>query len=159
VESNPATCLSKVNRLLCAENAQSMFVTLFFGVLDPASGEVTYCNAGHNVPLVLRRDGAIEQLENTWCIIAGVDAGATYTEQRVQLHTGDRLLLYTDGVTEAAGKDDEMFGEKRLNDFLRSSTSSVSNTLLTELIATVATFSGPKQTDDITTLLLEYRGS
>ena len=105
--NSPAQIVTQMNDSLSGEgNDQSMFVTLFLGVLDLSTGDLTYCNAGHNAPLPL------SCLPN---LPLGVLAGFTYQEQQAKIAVGDTLFLYTDGLTEAENSAHEQFGEERMN--------------------------------------------
>jgi phosphoserine phosphatase RsbU/P len=114
---SPAEGIARANRLICADAAGGMFVTLFYAQLDPLTGLLTYVNAGHD-PAILCSDEAerCAILERTGLIL-GVDEEAVYTQRTVQLRAGDCVLLYTDGVTDAAldASPDERFGQERLH--------------------------------------------
>jgi phosphoserine phosphatase RsbU/P len=112
--SSPPSVCDRVNRLLCAQMIAGRFVTLAYLRLDVARGVLTYANAGHNPPLLARTSGQVEALHPSGLVL-GVFPDAEYTGREVALHTGDRLLLYTDGVTEARNREDEEFGEERLS--------------------------------------------
>lgn len=109
----PVVCAS-VNRLLCAQMIVGRFVTMAYLRLDAARGVLTYANAGHNPPLLVRTSGHVEALHASGLVL-GVFPDADYTGREVALRKGDRLLLYTDGVTEARNRHDEEFGEERLS--------------------------------------------
>ena len=110
----PAQCIAQANRLVCADAANGMFVTLFYAQLDPLSGEVVYVNAGHNPPLLYSagQDKLVE-LRRTGMAL-GVDEACTFEGRAVQLNSGDFLLFYTDGVTEAPDMQGQEFGLERL---------------------------------------------
>jgi sigma-B regulation protein RsbU (phosphoserine phosphatase) len=114
---SPAEGIARANRLICADAAGGMFVTLFYAELDPLTGLLTYVNAGHD-PAILCADAQdrCTILERTGLVL-GVDADAMYTQRTVQLEPGDCVLLYTDGVTDAAldASPDECFGPERLH--------------------------------------------
>ncbi len=117
--ASPAEGITYANRLICAENAGGLFASLFYGQLQPGSGQFTYVNAGHNHPLLYRQDtGQVSLLKRTGMPL-GVDAQATYAQQTVQLGPGDVLLLYTDGITDALNSREEEFGQERLLQALR----------------------------------------
>ena len=111
---NLAALVTKLNRIICQTTPGNRFITFFIGVIDPATGEMTYCNAGHNPPVLVRADGLVEHLEGGGMIL-GIFAKATYESQTCCLNAGDVAVLFSDGVTEATqpGLDDE-FGEDRL---------------------------------------------
>ena len=111
---NLAALVTKLNRIICQTCPGNRFITFFIGVIDPATGEMTYCNAGHNPPVLVRADGAVEHLEGGGMIL-GIFAKATYESQTCCLNPGDVVVLFSDGVTEATQPGlDEEFGEDRL---------------------------------------------
>lgn len=108
-----STILTRVNRLLWESIEETAFVTAVYGVLDVAQRRLTYANAGHNPPLLLRGSGEMIWLREGGTIL-GTFPEATYREATIELRSGDRLIFYTDGITEAQAPDGEMFGEERL---------------------------------------------
>lgn len=149
------------NNELCDGNDAGMFVTAFLGILELSTGKFTYVNAGHNQPLLKRAGGKYEWLQTkAGFVLAGMQ-GMIYQEFETTFNPGDRLLLYTDGVTEALNKDEELFGDARLEEVLNSAESQ--NTTVTELLGKIKLaldeFAlGVEQADDITMLALEYKG-
>ena len=111
--SPPATVCASVNRLLCGQMIAGRFVTMVYLRLDAARGKLVYANAGHNPPLLARVDGHVETLGSSGTVL-GVFADAEYVSGETALRSGDRLLLYTDGITEARDKAGEEFGEEQL---------------------------------------------
>ena len=91
-----------------------MFVTLFYAVYDPTTGEMTYANGGHNAPLIAHVDGTSTVLPGTNGIALGVMPGMNYDERTISISTGDTVVFYTDGVTEAVNEEGEEFGMERL---------------------------------------------
>ncbi|AHF04626.1 serine/threonine phosphatase [Marichromatium purpuratum 984] len=156
----PAEVLERVNAELARDNPRCMFVTLFCAVLDHRSGELIHANAGHNPPLLLRAEGNLEPLPSQGQLVLGVMAGAHYRDARARLAPGDRLLLYTDGVTEAMDADATLYGEARLREALRALGTGSPRTLVEGLIEEVHAFAGDTpQADDITLMALAYRGA
>jgi phosphoserine phosphatase RsbU/P len=152
---SPGPCLSQVNRLLCADNTESMFVTLFYGVLDTRTGEVIYANGGHCAPYLLDADGSVSPVEITGDMALGVVDDLEYVEKRVTLGVGGSLFLYTDGVTEAFDDQGRDFGSARLIENLRSSGSLDPAALLRKITDGVKEFAGgATQSDDITCLAI-----
>jgi sigma-B regulation protein RsbU (phosphoserine phosphatase) len=146
------------NRLLSAENAACMFVTMFHGVLDLGTGLVRYCNAGHNPPYLLRADGSREILKATG-IPFGIDADLPYRIAETVLAPGDALFLFSDGITEAFSPAGEIFGEARLERVLDGARGRGAAELVAEVIGATDEFAaGAEQSDDITCLALAYRG-
>ena len=150
----PADIIARVNRELCQDNANMMFVTLFFAMLAPATGELAFCNAGHNAPY--RLNGAtIEPVEGAKGIILGVRPDAPYTTGRLTLPAGEGLYLFTDGVTEAADGEGTLFAEPRLEAVLRAAGGRTSAELVKAVTDAVRGFVGAAlASDDITMLAI-----
>jgi sigma-B regulation protein RsbU (phosphoserine phosphatase) len=154
---SPAACLQQVNRLLHAENSAEMFVSLFYGILDTRNGRFVFSNGGHNPPLVVAGGGAQFLDTKPGCVLGALDT-AVYVDATTALMPGDTLVLYTDGVTEAMNAGDELYGEERLQQLLRTRADSP-RTLIDGVIADVKQHSGEAiQSDDITLLAVTYRG-
>jgi sigma-B regulation protein RsbU (phosphoserine phosphatase) len=111
--SSPQALCASVNRLLCGQMIAGRFVTMAYLRLDGGRGTVAYANAGHNPPLLARSNGDIEPLPPSGTVL-GVFADAEYQGGELPLRSGDRLLLYTDGITELRDAEDQEFGEPRL---------------------------------------------
>jgi len=105
--------IARLNKAVCANCPDNRFITFFMAVADPATGELVYTNAGHNPPLLIRTSGGVEKLAGGGLIL-GILPQAVYQETSVRMEPGDILVLYSDGVTEAADPQDEEFGEERL---------------------------------------------
>jgi sigma-B regulation protein RsbU (phosphoserine phosphatase) len=149
----PEDLCSRLNTLLCRNIASDRFVTLFYAQLDGPSRQLRYVSAGHNPPFVVRRDGSHERLREGG-VVLGVFANQTFKSDATQLQSGDRLVLYTDGVTEASNSDDEEFGEERLLSVLQENASSPAAEIQKKILQSVANFShGPWQ-DDATLLVI-----
>ena len=152
---NPARVLSEVNDLMCDNNPQSMFVTVFFCVLDPVEGTVTFANAGHPSPIVVRRDGVISSLESAENVVLGLLPGAGYDLFSVSLEPGDAVFMYTDGVTEAVNGAGEEFGEEKLMEVLSSEPVTSAAGCSARVVESVREFAGGlAQSDDITCAVL-----
>ena len=151
----PAECIARVNEALCRENPVDMFVTAFYGELDEASGIVRFVNAGHCEPIVVRAGGTAALLKRAGNPPLGVMAGRTFVESGVTLAPGDMLFLYTDGVTEAANREGEMFRVPRLLETVRGLAGRSPQELMLSVIEGVESFSaGALQADDITCLVV-----
>ncbi len=147
----------QVNNQLCENNEEELFVTCFICVLDTESGELTYVNAGHNRPAVSRKGGAFQFLECPADVPFGIMEGMTYRLQKDRLEQGDRIYLYTDGVTEAFNEDEQMFSDKRLLEALNRKTGLEDDpeAFVSYLYQEVEDFTGNAlQSDDITMLYL-----
>ncbi len=155
----PEACLRRVNRVLHDERVKGMFVTLVYGVLDTRTGEVAYCNAGHNRPFHLRSGGDVSMLPPgrslALCLLAEFD----FPVHTLRLAPGDTLFLYTDGVTEAADPTHEQFEDERLHERLRSANGAAPDALIRHVLDAVNAFAGDApQADDITMLAVRYTG-
>lgn len=148
---SPALILEKVNSLLEMESRNGMFVTAFLAFLDLATGELTYANAGHNLPIWKRKKhNKCKRLEMDG-IALGVTSDAVYANKIIHLNPGDFLLLYTDGVTEAMSDNEKFFSEPRLFDLLEGSRVDTSNELLTSIEKAIEEFrNGEPPSDDLT---------
>ena len=145
------------NEELCENNDAGMFVTAWMGILDLKTGHVDFANAGHNPPLIRRRDGSFEYLKcPAGFVLAGMN-GIKYRKNELQLEPGDEIFLYTDGVTEATDAQKNAYGEDRLLRLLNEN-KSVDSKSLCELVKNdIDRFAGDApQFDDITMLSLKY---
>lgn len=156
---DPAECLAEVNRMLIPESDMTTFVTVFYGVLDTHTGVVNYCNGGHNLPYLIKDNQSVCQLENTEGLLLGKIEYIDYQTRKMQLEPGDKIVLYTDGVTEAMNEHEDFYEEERLESFLRDQASSQEKKLVRGIIVDVLKFMNKaEQADDITLLVLEYQG-
>lgn len=150
---------TKANAKLCEGNDADMFVTAWMGVVDLKTGHVTFANAGHNPPVICR-NGRPEYLKSrAGLVLAGMD-GVRYKVQEFDLEPGDRIYLYTDGVTEATTKDNTLYGEDRLLQFIGNNVSLDADGMLHAIKKDIDTFVGDaEQFDDITMLMFDYKGA
>ncbi len=156
----PGEVLREVNRLLQENNEAAMFVTIFFAVYDPASGELVYSNGGHNTPLIVHADGTSTLLPRTPGVALGVAPDFTFKRNAVTLAPGDAIILYTDGVTEAENNRQEQFGLDRLRQVFADSPPTDAREANTAVFRAVRAFSGDApQFDDITCLTLFRTGA
>ncbi len=157
---DPGPCLQEVNDAICEQNPQDLFVTLFYGILDPDSGKFVYANAGHNPPFVVKRPGDVLPLPMTGGMAVGVMPGMPYDEDAVTLAPGDTMFLYTDGITEAMNVDQEEFTEARLEAVLAEGRDLPVDSVLENVTSAVVKFVGEaEQSDDITCVVLRYDGA
>lgn len=148
-----------INNSLSKNNLENMFVTAFIGILDLKTGILNYCNAGHNPPVLLGKDEP-QFLESRPNICLGVMRGYEFKEEQIQLQPGQSLFLYTDGVTEAIGKQKEMLGEERMIQDLRLMNECSSTELVTLMTETLKEFThGEPQTDDITLFHIKWKNN
>jgi sigma-B regulation protein RsbU (phosphoserine phosphatase) len=158
--AEPENILRRVNGQLSQNNDACMFVTLFLGILDLESGELSYANAGHNPPLLVGRDGEASYLERPGGPILGVMDDATFRTDRRQMNPGDTLIVYSDGVTEAADDAGLFFGEDRLLETMSSIGSVSARQITGTLLNEIDSFSkNAPQADDITILALRFTPS
>ena len=155
---SPKEVLTRVNKQICANNQDEMFVTVWLGVLDLKTGVLTAANAGHERPIFKKPDGQFEVINDKHGFVVGWLGASVYTEYEIQLEKGSKLFLYTDGVPEARDSE-KQFGMVRavdsLNKYKDLSVTEICNNLLGDLDAFIGS---NKQFDDITMLCLEYRG-
>ena len=148
---------TNVNTQLCENNEAGMFVTAWMGILDLKTGIVKFANAGHNPPLIKHADGTFEYLKSKAnFVLAGMD-GIRYKEQEIQLEKGDKIYLYTDGVTEAHNDKNELYGEERLLKCLNSVKDKSVDDICQKIKEDVELFVGTaEQFDDITMLCVSF---
>ena len=157
---SPAECLRLANNRLCEDNPLTLFVTLFYGILDVKSSAFTYSSGGHHMPLLLKADGNVRPLPRTAGMLLGCFQDAEFTEQHLILDPGDRLFLFTDGLTEAMNSQGEWFGENQLNASLVRHGSLPVEDSMNAIIKDVNLFAaGTPQSDDIACVLIGLRNS
>ena len=154
----PGTVFTQTNEQLCEGNDAGLFVTGWMGVLEISTGKFVYVNAGHNPPLLKRAGGTFEWLKSRpGFVLAGME-GVRYRENTLQLEPGDRLYLYTDGVTEATNSREELFGDERLQNALNEYMDLPVEQFLPKIKECIDAFvGGADQFDDITMLALDYQ--
>lgn len=147
--------LRLVNDYICREHGDSnMFITLFYGVLDPVSGELAYLNAGHNPPLHVGAGGEPIVETGLGSMPVGILPGQSYEVQRALIRPGERLVAFSDGITEATSPADELFGDERLQAAIRAGAHLDAQSLVEAIVAEVDAFAaGAPQSDDITLLI------
>ncbi len=156
---DPGEILDTVNTMLIPESELTTFVTVFFGFLDTRTGVVRYCNGGHNLPYVLRNNGTAEEVENTSGLLLGKIEPIEFETKELTLAPGEKLMMFTDGVTEANAEDESMYEEPRLEEYLENHHSYTNEQLVKGLVVDVLKFTGKaEQSDDITVLSLGYNG-
>ena len=150
----------KANRSLCENNRANMFVTAFLGVIDLETGVFSFCNAGHNPPLISRQGGDYTWLKSKAYLVLGGMEDIAYREQEIFFEPGDRLFLYTDGITEATNSAQELYSEDRLLQTINQLPRDIPiGDLMLSVKKDVDSFAaGAEQADDMTMLVLEYLG-
>ena len=150
---SPSELCGKLNKLMCTNTPLRKFITSFYSELDVATRKLTFTNAGHNPPMLVRRDGECIRLEEGGRVI-GAFCDSTFAQQEIQLCEGDKLLLFTDGVTEARNADGEEFGDQRLLECLRSYAGRNAAELRTLILNEVTEFCHNNFDDDATLMIL-----
>jgi sigma-B regulation protein RsbU (phosphoserine phosphatase) len=156
----PGDCLHEINAFLCRENQAELFVTIFYGILNFRTGEFLYSNGGHNPPYRLAPSGQAATLAtDSSGTVLGLFEGASYATCQTLLQSGDALVLYTDGVTEAADLQGNMLGPQRLQAFLQRSGTLPTADLIQGVLTVVQEFVAvAPQSDDVTALAVRYQG-
>ena len=152
---SPARVCSIINGLLCENIGADKFVSFFCGVLDAALRTFRYCNAGHPYPILVS-SGAVRTLDQGGAVL-GVFSTWTYQDSSVNLSSGDRLLLFTDGITEAEGPQGEEFGMEKVASFAQAHAANSAARMNQELLAQVTEFCGAQFQDDATLLVLAVK--
>ena len=151
--AQPAELCQQVNRILCGRIAEGRFISFFYCKIDTALGLLTYTNAGHYLPIVVHADGSVSRLDEGGPVL-GVFCDATYAQAHVQITSGDRIVLFTDGVTEARNTDDEEYGEDRLVAAAVANRACSAPALEARLTDGVNRFSGGHLQDDATLIVV-----
>ncbi len=149
----PRELCRRLNRTLCEIMPESKFISLFYGVLDSRNNRLTYCNAGHNPPLLVRADGSSKELKSSGAIL-GRFPHWQYAQASIELNQGDTLLLFTDGVVEACDGRNEPFGERRVLQIMRDMKNGASSALQATLLKAVSEHCGEQFQDDVTMIVL-----
>jgi serine phosphatase RsbU (regulator of sigma subunit) len=156
--SSPAVALGRANRWITRDSESAMFVTLFYGILQPETGELRFGCAGHNPPLLFRTDGEVREL-STPGIALGVLEDALLGEDRVMLEVDDILVCYTDGLTEAINAAEEAFGVERLIDAVAANREQSAEALVALLNAALLRFTERPPFDDLTLVVIKRVGA
>ncbi len=154
-----ASVVTRVNDELCLNNDESLFVTLFVSILNINTGELKFTNAGHNYPYIIKEDKSLITIDKKHGPIVAAMEDLVYKEDIIKLDKNDTLFLYTDGVTESMNSEEELYGEERLENFLKSSDVKDVKSTINALVEDIYSYEdGNLQTDDITLLSCFYRG-
>ena len=163
-EEDPSVIVHKINRALCDQNDQNMFLTLFLGVLDCRTGELAFCNAGHNAPVMVRGlvNERMSELEVKANLPLGIEPEFVFQAQKLPMSKNDLLFIYTDGLTEAENKKHEQYGDARMMKHLADCRALIADLsprrVVEEMQADVARFvDGAQQSDDLTMLAIRYQ--
>ncbi|HLF82556.1 MAG TPA: SpoIIE family protein phosphatase [Blastocatellia bacterium] len=150
---SPSEMCAKVNRVVSGSMGEDKFITFFYGVVDAEQKTLVYTNAGHNAGMLLRRDGSLIRLEPGGAVL-GPFPSWNYKHEEIELRTGDRLLLFTDGVTELRSPVGDEFGEQRLISLLIENRELEAEALRDRIVQAVVDFGGGEFQDDATLLVL-----
>ena len=157
--SSPAEILTKTNEAICSNNQEEMFITVWVGILDLNTGELTAANAGHEYPILKTPAGKFEVVKDKHGFVIGGMDGMKYREYRMQLAPGAKLFLYTDGLPEAADRENRMFGMDRVLSALNETADSSPRKIVENMKVAVDLFVGDaEQFDDLTMLCVHYLG-
>ena len=153
----PHQIMEKVNEGLSLENQEGMFVTIFLGILDPATASLSFCNAGHNLPYFLSAETGVSVLDGARGMALGIRPTNAYRTESLTLEPGDGLFVYTDGITEALNTAGEMFEDERLRQTLCSLGGASAREVVATVMEHVQTFSAnAEQADDIAAMGLRF---
>lgn len=163
--ASPLETMKKANHLLNYENETSLFVTAFYGIFDARAGEVTFCNAGHNPPLLLTKEGSFREFQMDQGLPLGILNGdelnkrVPFHEHTLKMNRGETLVLYTDGITEAMRIDHSLFGLKRFEDVLKKNAQKPLSELIEKVMNNIQSFThNAPLSDDCTLLCLRFLG-
>lgn len=147
-----------INREISRENDNMLFVTFFMGILNVRTGELEFCNAGHNYPLILRKNGTLEILEETHGVPFGINEQQVYKSGKILLKKNETLVMYTDGITEALSITGELYGDDRFTELIIGKCKDLNPRQITKAIMDdVQGFTrNPERSDDITLMVLSY---
>jgi sigma-B regulation protein RsbU (phosphoserine phosphatase) len=151
--TEPAELCQQVNRILCGHIAEGRFISFFYCVVDNEDSTLTFANAGPYPPILIRADGAVERL-GTGGAVLGVFPEGGYEQGRVSLQSGDRIILYTDGITDVCNAADEEFGDGRLVDLAVANRTCSAPALQARLADAVDAFSDGRFQDDATLIVM-----
>lgn len=155
-DASPEVVLFAANNRLLKDARANLFITAFYGILDPQKGTLTYCNAGHNPPHLIRHSDheTVESLSRTG-IAMGIEANSTWSTETIDIDPGDVLLLYTDGVPDSRDEEGDYFNDERIIEIARANAGRLAFEIQTSIISEVQNFMGNfPQDDDITLMVL-----
>lgn len=149
----PSELCQRINELACGNGATDKFISFFYAVLNVPTHKLTYCNCGHNLPVLVRANGTVERLEKGGTLI-GIRKDELFQESTLTLEPGDRLLLFTDGLSEAEDAEGRQYSEDRLVELLRAIGTNSAQETLNEILHSVDAHCGSRFSDDATGLTL-----
>ncbi|MCH7722917.1 MAG: SpoIIE family protein phosphatase [Bacteroidetes bacterium] len=147
--------IANSNDLLYNSTEPSKFATLFYGILNPESNEIVFCNAGHNNPFLFSADGNVKELK-TGGLILGCLPGSEYEEEKVSINRNDIIVIFSDGISEAMNENEEEYGEERLKEFISNHLDESPDKIIENILSDVRMFVGKApQWDDMTLLIIK----
>ena len=149
----PSELCARVNRVLAGNLAPGNFVTMFYSVFDAEARNLTYTNAGHCAPVLVRQNGEVRRLESGGALL-GVFRNWAFEEQQLKLEPGDRFVLFTDGVTELKDSSEEEFGEERLEHLLQSCRTEDVQGIKRRVLEAISNFNAGEYQDDVTVVVI-----
>lgn len=152
----PAVVVERANKALCRHTPLHRFVTFFYGVVDTERRTLQYTNAGHNFPILVRADGSVIRLSSGG-LVMGISPDAPYEQDSVRLESGDRVVLFTDGITEAEAADGSEFGDERLIDIVIANRTESPWRMVDAIVNRVSKFTGGSFRDDATIVTVAVR--
>jgi phosphoserine phosphatase RsbU/P len=154
---SPGEIVNVLNKSLTANKTNNMFVTFFLGILDLETGRLNYCNAGHNQPFLVKHNGEVIKFNIADGIPLGFFSSYEYPESTMTLDPGDKIVAYTDGVSEAEKSEDEMFSEDDIETILRANVDKNPREIIKVMLSEIEQYVGDyPQSDDITMLAVSF---
>jgi len=158
IEHDPQKVLELLNRMMVENTPTEKFISMFYGVLEPKKKEFIYSNAGHLPPILYRAAGKQCRHLTAPGLLLGIDEDAEFVKRSINLHSGDILVFYTDGVTEARNESRDIFGIERLEEVLMENSEHAAQVIANKILATVRQFAHRRNLeDDITVVVLKIR--
>ncbi len=155
---DPAAVMGRINKVICAQNHEEMFVTIWIGLMDVNTGKVIACNAGHEYPIVMKKDSDFELIKDRHGLVVGGLKNSVYENYEFTMEAGDKLFLYTDGLPEACDPDNRMFGIRRTLAALNSCKDRSPQEILNGVVQKMKEYVGDaEQFDDVTMLCIEKK--
>ncbi|MEM1207583.1 MAG: PP2C family protein-serine/threonine phosphatase, partial [Acidobacteriota bacterium] len=155
-DATPDQVCRRVRRVVASNLSGGKFVTFFYALVDPEAGRLTYTNAGHNAPILMRRDGECERLETGGQALARLFADGELRHGAAVVRPGDRLVLFTDGVSEAQSPEGEQLGEERLVELVREHRAQGASGLAEVLVEEARRFAAGELSDDLTLVVVAF---
>ena len=153
-DASPAAVCARVRRVILPTLSGGRFVTFFYGIFDTAERQFTYCNAGHNPPMVIRRDGTKLLADAGGAALSRLFRDEPFESAAIALDGGERVVLYTDGLTEARDQSGELFGEERLEALVQRASTATAAEIQRQLVDALTGFTGAEWEDDVTLLTI-----